>query len=153
MRPPREFEERADVRFLATREAGHDALVLSVHGEIDLETAPMLHEALLPILELERGAVVIDLCEVAFMDSTGAHVLLDALERLTAQKRRLGIACREHGQVHRLLAVLGLLDSVAVHRSRRSAIFGGEERIRAHAGGYRPRRSFGPTLRSLRPRR
>ena len=84
--------------------------MLSPHGEIDLETAPLLREVLLPVLEREIGPVVLDLSEVAFMDSTGVHLLVEALRRLELQNRRLAIVCREGGQVHRLLAVVGLLD-------------------------------------------
>lgn len=105
-------------------------VVLSPHGEIDLETAPRLREVLLPVLEREIGPVVLDLSEVAFMDSTGVHVLVEALGRLELQNRRLAIVCREGGQVHRLLAVVGLLDVLSVHRSRESAVAGGDERLR-----------------------
>jgi anti-sigma B factor antagonist len=103
--------------------------LLTARGEIDLATAPALLETLLPVLERETGPVVLDLSEVPFMDSTGVHVLVDAIRRLTPQNRRLAIACREGGQVHRLLALTGLLDTLAVHYSRRSAVSGGNDLI------------------------
>jgi anti-anti-sigma factor len=53
------------------QEHDQDTLVLTVHGEIDLGTAPTLREALKPILDRQTGPVVVDLSEVAFMDSTG----------------------------------------------------------------------------------
>ncbi len=115
---------------VADRLRRHDVVVLSPHGEIDLETAPLLREALLPVLERETGPVVLDLSEVAFMDSTGVHVLVEALRRLEPQNRRLAIVCREGGQVHRLLAVVGLLDVLTVHCSRESGVASGDERLR-----------------------
>jgi anti-sigma B factor antagonist len=115
---------------VADRLRRRDVVVLSPHGEIDLETAPLLKEALLPVLERETGPVVLDLSEVAFMDSTGVHVLVEALRRLELQNRRLAIVCREGGQVHRLLAVVGLLDVLTVHCSRESGVAGGDERLR-----------------------
>ena len=118
------------VRLLAMQEHDPDAVVLSVHGEVDLLTAPLLREAMLPVLERQRGLVVVDLSEVPFMDSSGVHVLVDALQRLGSQNRRFAIACRENGPVHRLLALVGLLDAVAVHGSRAGAVSGGEDRIR-----------------------
>lgn len=127
---PRLIAGRLSVRPLAAHEHHHDVVVISPHGEIDLETAPLLREALLPVLEREIGPVVLDLSEVAFMDSTGVHVLVEALGRLDLQNRRLAIVCREGGQVHRLLAVVGLLDILTVHSSRESAVAGGDERLR-----------------------
>ena len=118
------------MRLLAMQEHDPDAVVLSVHGDLDLLTAPLLREAMLPVLARQRGLVVVDLSEVPFMDSSGVHVLVEALQRLGSQNRRLAIACRESGQIHGLLAVVGLLDTVTVHRSRDGALIGGEDRIR-----------------------
>ncbi len=112
------------------------AAVLSVRGEVDLGTAPLLREALRPALEHGSGPLVIDLCEVRFMDSTGVHVLVDAHRRLGPRRRRLAIACPENGQVHTLLALVGLLDTLTVHRSRESALSGGEERIRSTSANH-----------------
>jgi anti-anti-sigma factor len=53
-----------------------DRLIL-VHGELDIATAPEL-AALLTRLRERRHPVVLDLSEVAFMDSSGLNVLLDA---------------------------------------------------------------------------
>ena len=118
------------VRMLRVHEHDEDVAVLTVHGDVDLMTAPLLREAMRPVLARQRGAVVVDLSEVPFMDSSGVHVLVDALQRLGSQNRRFAIACRENGPVHRLLALVGLLDAVAVHGSRAGAVSGGEDRIR-----------------------
>ena len=111
-----------------------DVAVVRVHGEVDLAAAPMLREVLLPVLEHQTGPVVVDLSEVPFMDSTGVHVLVATLRRLEPQNRRLAIACREGGQVHRLLALVGLLDALTVHRSRESAVVGGDDVLRSWPG-------------------
>ena len=124
---PRRTAERVSVRVLAAHEHDQHAAVLSVHGEIDLGTAPVLREALSWVLERRTGPVVVDLSEVSFMDSTGVHVLVDTLELLRLENRRLAIACREGGQVHRVLALLGLLAALTVYRSRESAVIGGDD--------------------------
>jgi anti-sigma B factor antagonist len=116
---------------LAVSAGDQQAAVLSVHGEVDLATASRLQEVLLPAIEDGSGPLVIDLSEVAFMDSSGVHILVDTHRRLGPQNRRLAIVCREHGQVHRLLALVGLIDALTVHRSRESAVAGGDERIRS----------------------
>ena len=138
---------------LAACEHHHDVAVLNVHGEIDLGTAPGLREVLLPVLERETGPVVVDLSEVQFMDSTGLHVLVDTLQRLKPQNRRFAIVCREHGQVHRLLALVGLLDGLTAHRSLESAVNGGDDVLRSEPGrNSRPFDARAPT-ESLRPAR
>jgi anti-sigma B factor antagonist len=146
--PPRAADVRYDrverstdsfsVRLLAIDAGDQEAAVLTVHGEIDLGTAPLLREALLAALEHGSGPVVTDLSEVPFMDSTGVHVLVDTHQQLKPQNRRLAIACREHGQIHKLLALVGLLDTLTVHRSRESAVTGGDERIRSEAASIGP---------------
>ena len=116
------------VRLLASHQHDDHRAVLGVAGEIDLGTAPTLREALRMVLEHRTGPVVVDLCEVSFMDSTGVHVLADMLRRLENRSRPLAILCHEGGQVHRLLGLVGLLDAVTVsfsdeevHRRTRSA--------------------------------
>jgi anti-sigma B factor antagonist len=121
------------VDVLATDRHRQDA-ALSLHGEIDLGTAPRLREALEPALARQTGLVVLDLSQITFMDSTGVHVLVETLQRLKLQNRRLAIVCCEDGQVHRLLALVGLLDALNVHRSRASALTGGDEVLRSEPG-------------------
>ncbi len=120
---------------LAADERRPDVAVLRAHGEIDLESAPMLREVLRPVLEHGTGPIVVDLSDVPFMDSTGMHVLVHTARRLESQNRSLAIACREGGQVHRLLAVIGLLDALTVHRSVESAVIGGDDLLRPDPGG------------------
>ena len=70
--PPRwKVTEVADLR--------GDRLII-VHGELDIATAPRL-AALLTRLRQRRHPVVLDLSEVAFMDSSGLTVLVEANER------------------------------------------------------------------------
>jgi anti-sigma B factor antagonist len=137
---PQWTADPVSVRLLMAHEQHQDVAVLSVHGEIDLESAPVLRKFLLPVLEHQTGPVVVDLSEVAFMDSTGLHVLVDTLRRLEPQNRRLAIVCREGGQAHRLLALVGLLDALTVHRSRESAVIGGDDLLRSDPG-----RNSGPS--------
>lgn len=124
--------------------------MLCAHGEIDLETAPMLRRALLPVLERESGPVLVDLCEVRFMDLTGVHVLLEIRARLEAENRRLAVMCREDGQVHRLLALVGLLDALTVRSPSNEAALDAEAPVRSLPAGRRTRRGFGNEHRGPR---
>jgi RNA polymerase sigma-B factor len=118
-----ETQEHAAGTFSVRQLAAHreHVAVFGVRGEIDLQTAPMLREALRPVLEHQTGRVVVDLSEVPFMDSAGVQVLADTLRRLGPQNRSLAIVCHEEDQVHRLLAFVGLLDALTVYQSRSDA--------------------------------
>lgn len=123
--------ERASDSFSTRVEKRHgDADVLTVCGEVDLATAPLVRETLRALIEDGTGPVVVDLSEVPFMDSSGVHVLVESHRALASQNRRLAIVCRLHGQIHKLLALVGLLELLTVHRSLESAVTGGEDLIR-----------------------
>lgn len=64
-----------------------DALVVSVKGEIDLHNSPDLRVALLELLQKhEPKRLVLNLAEVAYMDSSAIAVLVELLQRV----RRVG---------------------------------------------------------------
>lgn len=113
----------------------HQATVVSIRGDIDLATAPGLRELLLPVLA--RGVVtpvLIDLSEVSFMDSTGVHLLVDTHRQLESQGRRFAVACHEHGRVHRLLGLVGVLDVLPVRFLGASDRAGDPELVRGPSG-------------------
>jgi anti-sigma B factor antagonist len=115
------------VRLLPPHQHHEHVAVLSVQGEIDLVTAPMLLDALITVVDHHTGPVVVDLSDVPFMDSTGVHVLMGTLARLEPQNRALALVCHEEGQVHRILVLAGLLDTVTVYRSLESAVMAGDD--------------------------
>lgn len=61
--------------------------VLSVSGEVDLQTSPELRAAVLQAVE-PPAAVVIDLAAVRYMDSSGVASLVEGLQRA----REVGVA-------------------------------------------------------------
>lgn len=58
--------------------AGEDIFVVSLAGEHDLYTAPKVREALRGVIAAGAMAVVVDLTETTFLDSTMLQVLLSA---------------------------------------------------------------------------
>lgn len=77
----------------ATRTEG-DAVVLSVTGDIDVQTAAELRDALADIADAgPSGDVVVDLGGVDFLDSSGLGVMVGAGKRLDAGTRRFSIVC------------------------------------------------------------
>lgn len=82
-------------------EAG--AEVVTAAGEIDVYTAAELREVLVPISNTSQ-AVVLDLEQVTFLDSTGLGVIIGALKRARAHDGSLVLVCTQE----RILAIFRL---------------------------------------------
>jgi anti-sigma B factor antagonist len=63
--------------------------VVSVVGELDLATAPVLEETLLTLSETGQGEVIVDLARCDLIDMRGLHVLLSARAHLKTSERPL----------------------------------------------------------------
>jgi anti-sigma B factor antagonist len=88
--------------------------LVAVRGEVEVLSAPQLAEAL-----ADRSMpVLVDLCEVSFMDSTGLHVLLAAQRRLPA----LAVVCVPEGAAERVLALSGLDRVLTVFATREEGL-------------------------------
>jgi anti-sigma B factor antagonist len=100
-----------------------DALrVVDVRGEIDLAAAPELSEHLLSAQDEGLAAVVVDLCRVSFLDSSGLAALLNARKKLLESDIALVVACAPAGRPARILEVTGLKNVMDVVATREEAI-------------------------------
>ncbi|MCG6500010.1 STAS domain-containing protein, partial [Kitasatospora sp. A2-31] len=89
----------------------HAPFVVRAHGEIDLDTAPDLHDQLTRALT-EHREVVLDLTEVTFMDCSGLNAIVNARNR--ADRQGAHLVLRGIGRpVARLLALTGLTRRLA----------------------------------------
>lgn len=68
-------------------EHGATSTVVHVAGEVDLATAPDLHDVLAGF-EPQGGPVIVDLREVAFLDSSGLSVLVRCHQHLSSAEGR-----------------------------------------------------------------
>ena len=91
---------------LSTRGYG-DHAVVSVGGEVDLETATRLGDAALEALRDLSSHLVLDLSGVSFMDSTGLKVLL-SLQRSAALAGGSLTVAGATRPVRRILTLTGL---------------------------------------------
>jgi anti-sigma B factor antagonist len=81
--------------------------VVAVRGEVDLDTASRLEEALRTAGDDAPGLIV-DLSATSFFDSTGIHALLRAGSRAGAQGVRLFLVCSPAGIPRRVLEITGV---------------------------------------------
>jgi anti-anti-sigma factor len=89
------------------------APLLSVRGELDLASSPVLEEELERVISAGPALVIIDLRELDFMDSTGLSVLIRAHQRAEESGHRLGIVNGSR-QVRRLLSLTGVADRLMI---------------------------------------
>lgn len=89
------------------------APMLSIQGELDLATSPVLEEELEKVAANRPALAIIDLRELAFMDSTGLSVLIRAHQRALEDGHRLAIVNGSR-QVRRLLSLTGVADRLTV---------------------------------------
>ncbi len=64
-----------------------ERLIVEVHGEIDLLTAPRVREAVAEAVASGWSQLVIDRRAVSFMDSAGVHLLLRPWARTASRVR------------------------------------------------------------------
>ncbi|MFI7235578.1 STAS domain-containing protein [Streptomyces cyaneofuscatus] len=114
MQPP-PSEDRA-VRIITRQERG--ALVLTVSGDLDIDSVPPLGRALATAAEDGSGPVVVDLSGVGFADSTTVNVLLHGQ---TALGGRLRLAAPSPF-VQRLIGMIGLDSAIPVRQDVDEAI-------------------------------
>jgi anti-sigma B factor antagonist len=88
-------------------EASGDSVRISLSGELDISTSPSLEKALEDIESDRPDQLVIDLRDLAFIDSTGLRVLVNADARAREAGRRLTIV-RGSTAVERVFSVTGL---------------------------------------------
>lgn len=96
---------------------------ISVHGELDLSTAPVLEGPLEEALDSGEGSLLIDLSSCEFIDSTGIALIVRAWQRLdSGENGRALVICSQNDQVRRVLEITGLELSIPVHLTRDEAI-------------------------------
>jgi anti-sigma B factor antagonist len=85
-----------------------DTLVVTVSGELDVSTAPVLQRELDRLAAEEpTDALRLDLSALRFMDSTGLQLVLSTANKATEEGRRLELV-RGTNSVQRVFQVAGL---------------------------------------------
>ncbi|HET8593070.1 MAG TPA: STAS domain-containing protein [Solirubrobacterales bacterium] len=92
--------------------------VIAVRGELDLNTAPELEGPLDTALSGSRPAIVVNLSDCEFIDSTGVALLVRAWQRISENGSEADsrfVLCCPNAQVARLLEITGVQASIPLH--------------------------------------
>ena len=92
---------------------------VSVFGELDQATAPELRSALATAFD-NGAAVLVNLSDCEFIDSTGLSLLVEAKRKLAEDERQFGVCCPD-ADVRRLLELTGIDDAVGLFDTRDEA--------------------------------
>ena len=87
--------------------------VVSVAGEVDIQTSPLLERQLQSVLDQGHTSVLVDLGQVSFLDSTGLSALIGGLRHCQAQGGELRLLS-PRPNVRKVLEVTGLIDTFHV---------------------------------------
>jgi anti-anti-sigma factor len=97
------------------------ATVLAIHGDLDIDTGPVLHNALEQALARPRPRLVVDLTGVQFCDSTGLSQFVVGHRRAVSLGGGLRLAGPSRW-LHQLLGTVGLTRELIVHRDVSEAV-------------------------------
>jgi anti-anti-sigma factor len=106
------------------RESEGDVVVVTLRGEHDLSTAAAVRDELDQAVSA-GAAVVVDMTETAFIDSSILGVLVASYRGLTtdgASSRGFAVAAAPGGPVTRLLDLVAVSDLVEVYPTRAAAV-------------------------------
>ncbi|MDQ2638678.1 MAG: STAS domain-containing protein [Actinomycetota bacterium] len=90
--------------------------LIEVGGEVDVYTAPKLREAIAASIDAGRTRLIIDVQQVAFLDSTGLGVLVGALKRVRSEGGSLDIVCTQE-RIAKIFEITGLDKVFGLHQS------------------------------------
>lgn len=98
----------------------------TIRGELDMSTAPELERKLEPALEDPAVAIMLDLSECEFIDSTGIALIVRAWQQLDkgadGERAPRLVLCSRNLQVRRLLKITGVESSIPMHEQRDAAL-------------------------------
>ncbi len=98
-------------------------LIVSIEGELDLETSPLFRDLVEKKLNQYETIkhLILDLEKVDFIDSSGLGAILGRYKRLSQQGGRVS-AINVGPQIYRVLELSGLLKIMNIYENRRQAL-------------------------------
>jgi anti-anti-sigma factor len=99
-----------------------DVVVARITGELDIAEAASTGDAVLAAVPSAAHGLVLDLCDLSFIDSSGIAMLFALARQLSSRRQLLRVAARPDGPVWRVLEIVELSRAAPVHDSREAAL-------------------------------
>lgn len=90
-----------DLRF----ETLGDIVLACVRGEVDLSNAPSVKRELLDAVPNTASALVLDLSDTEYLDSSGVRLIFELGERLSSRGQKLEIVVPDDSMIRRILVL------------------------------------------------
>lgn len=97
--------ELSDFDIHVSANDGH--AVVTVKGDVDLYTAPVLEQQLTELVDDGAREIVVDVADMTFMDTTGLSVLVTTFRRLQPHEGRMSLRS-PRPSVRKTLEITGL---------------------------------------------
>jgi anti-sigma B factor antagonist len=109
------------VQPLAVERTSQDGVeLILVEGELDIASASRLISILNASVADAIRAVVVDLTQVGFMDSTGLALLINANRRLALRRKGFAVVCPP-GHLRRVFEITDMVETLHVCPDQESA--------------------------------
>ena len=99
-----------------------DPTVIALTGELDVARVDALRATLEAAIANSEDGLVVDLSDVAFIDSSGLAPILEAKERLRRQRSAFAVVAPRGTAAAELLTLAGVRRLLAVFESRAAAL-------------------------------
>jgi anti-sigma B factor antagonist len=106
---------------IKSEQAGNDAYVIALSGEVDLYTAPEFKQQLLEIIGQGAKHIVVDFSGTTFIDSTTLGVLVGGVKRLRPAGGQLSLVCNDRN-ITKIFEITGLNKVFPIHETRDEAL-------------------------------
>jgi anti-sigma B factor antagonist len=113
----------AEVRF---DQVGADAVVASVSGEIDGSNAAEVQRAVGEHVPTTARALIVDLTQTAYIDSTGVELLFELARRLSSRRQTFSVVVPHGSGVRRVLELCDIASVGTLVATRDEALAAGE---------------------------
>ena len=95
-------------------ESDGDVELARVAGEVDASNVADLSERLLDTISNKARALVLDLTETSYIDSSGISLIFDAAARMRNRRQQLRLVVQPNSFVGEVLAAVSIEDSVPI---------------------------------------
>jgi stage II sporulation protein AA (anti-sigma F factor antagonist) len=113
--------------FKVRSEQDDGVFVVTVEGELDMNTATDLERELEGPITAAQAPLLIDLSRCEFIDSTGIALIVRSWQALDGDGSERFALCGIGHQVKRVLDITGLEETIPTHENREQAL----ERLRS----------------------
>ena len=99
-----------------------DVVVARIDGEIDISNAQELGDALIASVTNDAVGVVLDLSELAYLDSAGVHLLVRLLRQLRTRRQQLRAVAPAEAPIRRVLGLTAVDTMLPVDETAEAAL-------------------------------